>query len=317
MYQIIPRYFLEICLITGLACLVFLWPSDKQTYLFSILGVLVGAGYRVLPSVNNILIILSAFRQTFSPLKLIRSAVESYNFGFTEIGIHFPSRKGNKLKFSGSLKFEDVNFAYQDGKNLFKNLNIEIPEKSSLLIQGPSGSGKTTFLGLASGLIVPNSGTVTMRSSLDADFHQINHLVTGIGYLGANSALFADSVLFNITLSYEDEVDLSRVHEVIESVGLRDRILNSNLGLRNSIGENGISLSTGERKRLGLARILYAQNPLIILDEPTANLDTELESLVWNVLQKVRTKCTLLIVSHRTVPQNLFDSRLDLTRTGR
>jgi ABC-type bacteriocin/lantibiotic exporter with double-glycine peptidase domain len=84
------------------------------------------------------------------------------------------------------------------------------------------------------------------------------------------------------------------------------------LGFNSQIGENGAQLSAGERQRLGIARSLYSEPTLLILDEPTANLDAFSENLIWDSLKKLKGKLTILIVSHRAVPEYVFDTLLKL-----
>jgi len=109
--QAMPRYFLEICLISGLSGLIFLWPHDRSSTLFSVLGLLVAAGYRILPSINNQLIIINGFRQTLAPLRIIFEAGSSFGATERSIELRLPTREGPRIKFNGDLEFRDVCFS--------------------------------------------------------------------------------------------------------------------------------------------------------------------------------------------------------------
>jgi len=94
--------------------------------------------------------------------------------------------------------------------------------------------------------------------------------------------------------------------------GILDRILQSPMGFNTQIGENGAWLSAGERQRLGIARSLYSEPALLILDEPTANLDATSEKFIWDTMVKVKNQFTILIVSHRLVPEEVYERVLKL-----
>ena len=116
----------------------------------------------------------------------------------------------------------------------------------------------------------------------------------------------------NITMRAFSEDDEARLTRVCQLVGIYDRIRHSDLGFRTLIGQNGKNLSAGERQRLGIARALFDSPSLIILDEPTANLDAVSEAQVWEALQNIKNEVTLIIVSHSNPPVTLYDSVLDL-----
>jgi ABC-type multidrug transport system fused ATPase/permease subunit len=106
--------------------------------------------------------------------------------------------------------------------------------------------------------------------------------------------------------------DLNSLKNAADEAGILDLILQSPNGFNTQIGENGALLSAGERQRLGIARSLYSKPALLILDEPTANLDAESEDLIWNTLFNLKGQLTILIVSHRIVPERIYDSILKL-----
>ena len=136
--------------------------------------------------------------------------------------------------------------------------------------------------------------------------------VTGINFLSQDVPLLDESFAYNIALEETSEKDFTRLKKAAIGAGILDRILLSPAGFNTQIGENGALLSAGERQRLGIARSLYSEPALLILDEPTANLDAVSENLIWETLVKLKGQFTILIVSHRPVPEFVYDSVLKL-----
>ena len=140
--------------------------------------------------------------------------------------------------------------------------------------------------------------------------------MTGISYLSQDVPLLDESFAYNICLREPTEGDFTRLSEVSNEVGMLSRILQSPMGFYTKIGENGSLLSAGERQRLGIARSLFSSPALLILDEPTANLDSDSELLIWQTLTNLKGQLTVLIVSHRSVPIGVFDNIIQLPQAG-
>jgi ABC-type bacteriocin/lantibiotic exporter with double-glycine peptidase domain len=218
-----------------------------------------------------------------------------------------------KLRFSGDLHIENVSYQYPISKKvIFTDFNLVVKSGETLLIQGTSGSGKTTLISLATGSLAPERGRIFAIDG-DKEF-AMNRNVTGINFLSQDVPLLDESFAYNIALEETFKKDFIRLTNAAIGAGILDRILQSPLGFNTQIGENGALLSAGERQRLGIARSLYSEPGLLILDEPTANLDTSSENLIWETLVKLKGQFTILIVSHRPVPESVYDSVLELPR---
>jgi ABC-type multidrug transport system fused ATPase/permease subunit len=183
----------------------------------------------------------------------------------------------------------------------------------TLLIQGISGTGKTTLISLATGSISPDRGRIFTLYG-DKEF-AMDKSVTGISFLSQDVPLLDESFAYNIALEETFEKDLSRLKDAAAKAGILDRILQSLTGFNTQVGENGALLSAGERQRLGIARSLYSQPALLILDEPTANLDAVSEKLIWDTLIRIKGQLTILIVSHRVVPETVYDRAIELPQS--
>jgi ABC-type bacteriocin/lantibiotic exporter with double-glycine peptidase domain len=139
--------------------------------------------------------------------------------------------------------------------------------------------------------------------------------ISGIRYVSQEVGFLNESIGFNIALRPITDLDNPKLAEVCSRVGILDRISSSKNGFNETVGENGGKLSAGERQRLGIARALFDSPSLLILDEPTSNLDSTAENEVWSALQNLKGQITMLIVSHRKVPDELYDYEIKLKIT--
>jgi len=308
----IPRYIFEIVFLSGAGLLVlFLEYFQTNLSVLPILALLVAAGYRILPSLNYIAIAIGNFRSSFAPVMQINSLGNRFNFRFTELIFKKIKITSENKRFSGDLHLENISYQYPvSKKTIFNDFNLIVNSGSTLLIQGLSGAGKTTLIALATGSLAPQHGRVY---TLDGEAELVmDQFVTGISYLSQDVPLLDDTFAYNIALEETFEKDFNRLKNAADEAGILDRILQSPKGFNTQIGENGALLSAGERQRLGIARSLYSEPALLILDEPTANLDTESEDFIWNTLFEIKGKLTIVIVSHRKVPERVYDSTLKL-----
>jgi len=312
-----PRYLLELMLISGIGGLVpFIQHFQPDKPVLPTLGLLVAAGYRILPSLNLTIITVGNFRNSIPLLNRINELAERFNIRNEPLVFAQTQQITDFSNFDGTLIFRGVCFTYANaGKPVFQDFNLEVPEKRTVLIRGNSGSGKTTFVGLASGVLLPQSGEVLMRTK-DGE-RSLDQRVRGISYLSQDVPLLDETFAYNITLGAHDESGMERVHTAAKEAGIYDRIVNSENGFQTAIGENGAKLSAGERQRLGIARSLYSSPGLLIMDEPTANLDPDSEQVVWQTLSNLKGKLTILLVSHREVPAYVFHESVGISTQTR
>jgi ABC-type multidrug transport system fused ATPase/permease subunit len=308
----IPRYLFEIIFLLGVSFLVlFLEYFQKNLSVFPILALLVAAGYRILPSLNFITVAIGNFRSSIAPVRHINSLGIQFSIRSTDLKFKKIKSISENKRFSGDLHLENMSYHYPvSKKNIFTDFNLVLNSGKTLLIQGLSGAGKTTLIALATGSLTPQQGRVY---ALDGDdVFVMDQFVTGISYLSQDVPLLDDTFAYNIALEETFEKDFKRLKNVADKAGILDRILQSPKGFNTPIGENGALLSAGERQRLGIARSLYSEPALLILDEPTANLDAESENSIWNTLFQIKGQITILIVSHGKVPGRVYDSLLKL-----
>lgn len=204
------------------------------------------------------------------------------------------SRTNQPIDFHGGYCVQGLCFAYKD-KQVLRDISIDIPHGHVVAIVGPSGSGKSTLLDLLAGLQQPSSGNFTLNG-LDFDpFHSSNFSLN-IGYVPQSIALLDESLQFNICL--EENPDPARLQAAIRKAHLEGLLESLPQGLNTLMGEGGIGMSGGQRQRVGIARALYREPALLILDEVTSALDEATARAVMQELHELRGQVSILIVSH-------------------
>lgn len=204
--------------------------------------------------------------------------------------------------FSQTITLDNVYQSY-DGSNLvLKGISIEIPPRSSIAIVGDSGSGKTTVASLLTGLVKPDKGSVKM-GRIDYKNIKQNSLRSLIGYVTQENVIFTDSIRNNINL-WESKNELSgaddkKMDSVLNKSLLEDFVNGLPHGLETSLGDNGLNISGGQRQRINIARELYKDVQMLILDEATSSLDSISESEIKTNIEEMKGEITMVIIAHR------------------
>lgn len=209
-----------------------------------------------------------------------------------------------------TIEFRDVSFSYPNSDRLvLKNINMTIKGGEQLAVVGMNGSGKTTFIKLLCRLYKPTSGKILLNG-IDINDIEINSYLKMLSVVFQDFSLFAIPMVDNICIG--NNVNRDRVHEIIEQVGLTERIKKEKDGVNTPIFhelyENGIELSGGEAQKLALARAIYKNSPLLILDEPTAALDPLSEADLYNKFSDIAKGKTAIFISHRLASCKFCDS---------
>ena len=207
--------------------------------------------------------------------------------------------------FEGEIRFSGAGFSYGDTPVL-RNLDLEIPARSSLALVGGSGSGKSTVLKLLLGFFLPSEGSVTVDGT-DMKEMDLSRYRKHLAVVPQHSMLFSGTLLQNLMYGAPPYVSRSRVWEVVKKVGLGDFVKSLPLGLDSQISESGSNLSGGQSQRISIARALLRDPKILILDEPTSALDRENEQRVLEILDCIMGSCTVIMVAHRLDTVKNFD----------
>jgi len=200
-------------------------------------------------------------------------------------------------RLNGHLKFEDVSFSYEEGKEVLHKINFEAKAGNVIALVGSSGSGKSTIAGLTATFLNPKSGKVTMDGQ-DLSKVKLSSYRKYLGVVLQDEFLFEgtirDNILFPRPNASEEELQIAVKAGYVNE--FTDRFED---GLETLIGERGVKLSGGQRQRISIARAILANPKVIILDEATSNLDTESESLIQKSLTELVKDRTTIVIAHR------------------
>ena len=199
--------------------------------------------------------------------------------------------------FEKEIVFKDVAMIFPNGKVGLEGVNLTIKPKEMIAFVGHSGSGKSTIANMATGLLKPTSGGIYFGN---ADYSEINmkDLREKIGYVTQEDVIFNASIRENISL-WDENVEGERLKQVIEMAHINNFVENLPKREEELLGDNGFDISGGQRQRLTIARELYKDVKLLILDEATSSLDTKSEKRIYENLKKYKGVKTMLVIAHR------------------
>lgn len=197
----------------------------------------------------------------------------------------------------GDIKFNNVSFSYEEGKEVVRNINFDAPSGSVTALVGSSGSGKTTIASLAATFITPDSGTITI-DGVDLSKVVLSNYRSNLGVVLQDDFLFEGTIRENILFA-RPQASEEKLISAVQSAYVNEFTDRFEKGLDTVIGERGIKLSGGQRQRIAIARAILADPKIIILDEATSSLDTESESLIQQSLNELMKGRTTFVIAHR------------------
>jgi len=197
----------------------------------------------------------------------------------------------------GDIKFEQVTFSYEHGKEVVKSISFDAPSGSVTALVGSSGSGKTTIASLAASFITPDSGTITI-DGINLSKVTLSEYRKNLGVVLQDDFLFEGTIRENILFA-RPQAGEERLAKAVSSAYVNEFTDRFELGLDTVIGERGIKLSGGQRQRIAIARAILADPKIILLDEATSSLDTESEALIQESLNALMQGRTTFVIAHR------------------
>jgi ABC-type bacteriocin/lantibiotic exporter with double-glycine peptidase domain len=283
-----PRLFLE-TIGFGIIIIFFLYVlfynKANISYAITFISIYILALYRMLPSFNRILSNYNSILFNYKSIEIIHNELNSPT-----------DTCGNKPIFLNKyIKTENLTFYYHEKPYILDNVNITINKSEKIGIIGKSGAGKSTFLDLLMAFLTPVKGRILI-DNIELMNDYIKSWRNLIGYIPQNFFLFNDTIEQNIV--FGRDMDNERLLKVIRQAHI-EHLIDKNNQLNKRIGEGGSLLSGGEKQRIALARALYGNPDIIIMDEATNSLDFEVENEIMNDLFKECSDKTIIIVSHR------------------
>lgn len=292
--QALPRLWLELLGVVGLSALILtlLKQGRPVDSLVPTLGLFAAAAFRLMPSVNKVLTSIQSLRYAQPVIRVLTNELASMKSVQQEGGL-------DVIAFERALELENVCYTYPGATSAaLKNISLTIPQGRAVGIIGGSGAGKTTLIDVILGLLTPDQGTVRV------DGKDIQTNLRGwqnqIGYVPQNIYLIDDTLRSNIAFGIAPhQINDSAVWSALRAAQLEEFGKQLPDGLETFVGERGVRLSGGQRQRIGIARALYHDPGVLVLDEATNALDKVTEQGVMDAVRALHGKKTVLIVAHR------------------
>ncbi|MGJ8549962.1 ABC transporter ATP-binding protein [Winogradskyella wichelsiae] len=200
-------------------------------------------------------------------------------------------------KVKGDIKFNNVSFAYEEGKPVLHNIDFYAPSGSVTALVGSSGSGKSTIAGLSATFLNPESGEITIDGQ-DLSKVVLSSFRQNLGVVLQDEFLFEGTIRENIMFPRPNATE-AQLQNAVKAAYVNEFTDRFDDGLETLIGERGVKLSGGQRQRIAIARAILADPKIIILDEATSNLDTESEGLIQKSLSELTNDRTTIVIAHR------------------
>jgi subfamily B ATP-binding cassette protein MsbA len=248
------------------------------------------------------------FSQVLRPIKEISNSFTQLQRGIAAGGRVFElidtvpaiqSKPGavRKDTFERGIEFRDVSFAYRPGTRTLQHISFSLPKGKTVALVGPSGSGKSTIADLLTRFYDPSEGSILIDGTDLRDCH-LDSFRQHLGIVTQESILFNDTIFNNIAFG-DPAATQAQVEHAARIANAHEFILRTEKGYQTNIGDRGMKLSGGQRQRLAIARAVYKNPPILILDEATSSLDTESEKLVQEALRNLMKGRTTLVIAHR------------------
>lgn len=200
-------------------------------------------------------------------------------------------------RLKGDVRFENVSFSYEEGKEVLHAINFDAPAGSVTALVGSSGSGKSTIAGLVATFLNPQLGKITL-DDIDLATVNLSSYRSNLGVVLQDDFLYEGTIRENILFPRPNATE-DELHNAVIGAYVNEFTDRFDLGLETVIGERGVKLSGGQKQRISIARALLADPKIIILDEATSNLDTQSESFIQKSLESLMKDRTTFVIAHR------------------
>ena len=294
--QQLPRFALEIVAFGGIMLLI-LYQMKQTGNLNSALPVIslyVFAGYRLMPSLQQIY-------GSFSKFDFIIPSINKIHDDFINLKTLNSNDNQEVIPFKNKIILENIYYSYpKASKTALKNVNLSIPINSTIGLVGATGSGKTTTVDIILGLLEPQQGNLKVDKEIITKQNS-RGWQKSIGYVPQYIYLSDNSVSANIAFGIDvKEINHKAVEKAAKIANLHDFILDElPKQYQTTIGERGVRLSGGQRQRIGIARALYHNPKVLILDEATNALDNLTEQAVMEAVNNLSKNITIILIAHR------------------
>ncbi|MEQ9482322.1 ABC transporter ATP-binding protein [Coleofasciculus sp. F4-SAH-05] len=312
--NLLPNIFIKTCLIVFVILFVSLFNiffTESGQDLTAVMGVFAVAAVRLIPASSQFISAMGNMRTSSHALDMlyldlkeiekreVHNGLERLN-GSTGKGlVKRGSKDRNLLSFANQIELMDVTYRYPGASELsLDQISFTIKKGESIALIGKSGAGKTTLVDVILGLLDLESGDIKVDGvSIYENLRSWQNLV---GYIPQSIFLTDDTIERNIAFGVPDnQIDEERLYKAIQAAQLEELIEQLPDGIKTGVGERGVRLSGGQRQRIGIARAIYHEREILVLDEATAALDNETESRVTEAINSLAGTKTLIVIAHR------------------
>ena len=292
----LPRFFLEAVAFGGILIIILYQMSQTENFnnILPIISLYVFAGYRMIPALQQIYI-------SFNQLTFVGPSLDKLYDDFKKIKTVKPNQDQGQIFLNKTIDLKGISYTYPNiSRTTLKDINLSIPAKSTIGLIGATGSGKTTTVDIILGLLEAQKGTVVVDGQIITKKNS-RSWQRSIGYVPQHIFLSDDTIASNIAFGVEPKnIDHAAVEKASKIANLHQFVLDElPAKYQTTIGERGIRLSGGQRQRIGIARALYHDPLVLILDEATSSLDNETEKAVMDAVNNLRKEITIILIAHR------------------
>jgi len=280
----LPKNIFELLVFFSLSILILiLYKMNRIDLIIQYVGILSLATFKIIPSLNKLSVSLQAVQYFSNPFYEILSLLL----------IKEPLNDiAKKLENFQKIEFQDLNYSYDEKKEVLKNTNLIIRKNDFIGIKGESGSGKSTLINVLSGLLKPDF----MKIKVDDKYFEPEVLKNLFSIVQQETSIIDQTIYENIALDFNiSSSTRNKIDNLLNKVNLIEDFKSKK---DENLGENGNKISGGQKQRIGIARGLYFNKKILILDESTSNLDEENQTGIIELLKELSKEITIIFISH-------------------
>ena len=302
-----PKYLIEYIFLIGIFTFFLFFDFNGKVYNnLPIIGFILMAVYRLIPCFGSTLSSISNLKSNYIFFKIIK---DELNKSDNELEVN--SSKKEKINIQ-KISLNNLNFFY--GKNIiFKSFNLHLSKNDKIFLYGDTGSGKSTLLDILSGLNVSFDGKLILNDDIKLTHENVNFLRERVSYSTQNPYIFEASIKENIVL-FDHNPDIEKLNEILKITKVDEILKNKKVNLEEKITEKGINFSGGEKQRINIARSLYKDFDILILDESTNSLNEKLEEEIINNIIRYCNNKILIVCSHNLSLKKFFSNELHIDK---
>lgn len=240
-------------------------------------------------NINNTMMSIGTFQRSM--------AAAEHAFNMFNVDLPLEDLTDNGINLAGDVEFKDVDFSYVEGEQVLHNLSVKVGEGQSVGIVGRTGAGKSSLMNLLFRFYDPDRGEITIGGN-DICKMSLRDLRKNMSIVIQDPFLFMGTIETNVSLNTPG-IDANMVEDALIKVGASDFVSKLENGIRTTVTEKGMTYSLGERQLISFARALVHNPKILVLDEATASIDSETESLIQNAIKTIQEGRTTFIIAHR------------------